>query len=105
DAPLLAFHHYLVPVIGVGGETGNPAVVCGFGKAGGDQRPCRIVIHVHARGTVRIGPGADAFTSRWVNVSEVVVVHELPLPALLRLEVERTPGDECRLVRQAGEVE
>ena len=39
------------------------------------------------------------------ETKEVVVVHELPLPALFCLEVKRTPGDERRLVRQAREVE
>jgi hypothetical protein len=105
DSPRFALHQDLVPVIGVGGETGDPAAVRGFGKAGGDKRACCLVIHVHTCGTVRIGARADAFASRRMDVSEIAVVHELPLLAASRLEVERTPGDECRLVRQAGEVE
>ena len=48
---------------------------------------------------------ADAFAPRWMDVPEVAVSTSFQLVASARLEIERAPGDERGLVRQAGEVQ
>ena len=102
--PFLAFDDDLVGVLRVRLEARDPAVIRGVGGGDGHRSAAR-VRHFHRRGSVRGRSRTNRVSPRGVNVFQIVVVHELHFAARRRLEIERTPGDQRRLVADRWQVD
>src|SRR3954469_13627917 len=90
--PAFIADDYFVAVSRVRREPVDPAEVRRVGGRGTCQR-ARHVVDVDASGPVGSRPGPDALLARRVNVLQVAVVHQLPVRACPRFEVEGAPGD------------
>src|SRR5688572_8547397 len=80
----------------------------GSRRLGEGNKLSRRIKNLDSSRSIGFRPCPDSFAAGRVDMLEIPVVYELPVPILFMLahpEVESTPGDKRGLVRQAGKVD